>query len=168
MTTSNSRRSAPDHDDEMKQILEDLIACDKDITAREVARRHPLLRAASSITRDPTRRALLISYQQRQKDLRQWSARTQKTSAASVERILADREARIAELEQHVELLVGSHVAMLRAVGELGGFSKWSRFFEKTSAARSTLATLGSLPSGEIIHMTDSAGYVGPISGTDT
>jgi len=141
--------SAREYEDVIKSILEDLISIDQDITAREVARRHPSLKAASSITRDPVRRAMLTEYQQRQKELRQWSARTQKTSAISVERILADRDARIAELERQVDVLVASHVAMLRAVGEMGGFGQWARFFEKTSPVRAMLAGMGALPAGE-------------------
>ena len=96
---------------------------------------------------------MLSEYQQKQKELRQWSARTQKTSAASVERILADRDARIAELERQVDVLVGSHVAMLRAVGEMGGFSQWARFFEKTSPVREMLAGMGALPVSEIVQL---------------
>ena len=136
-----------------KAILEDLISIDQDITAREVARRHPTLSAASSITRNSTRRAILSKYQQRQKELRQWSARTQKTSAASIERTLADRDARIAELERQVEVLVASHVAMLRAVGEMGGFSQWARFFEMTAPVREMLAGMGALPVSEIVPL---------------
>lgn len=145
--------SARENEDVVQSILEDLLSIDQDITAREVARRHPSLKAASSITRDPVRRALLSEYQHKQKDLRQWAARTQKTSAASVERILADRDARIAELERQVDVLVASHVAMLRAVGEMGGFGQWARFFEKTSPVRELLAEMGALPAGEIVQL---------------
>lgn len=152
----NNERSDPpagELEDVVKAILEELISTDQDVTAREVARRHPSLKAASSITRNPTRRAMLAEYQQRQKELRQWSARTQKTSAASVERILADRDARIAELERQVEALVASHVAMLRAVGEMGGFGQWARFFEKTSPVRAMLVDIGALPISEIVQL---------------
>jgi len=139
--------------DVVRSILEELLSIDQDITAREVARRHPSLKAASSITRDSMRRGLLSEYQQKQKNLRQWAARTQKTSAASVERILADRDVRIAELERQVDVLVASHVAMLRTVGEMGGFGQWARFFEKTSPVRALLAEMGALPAGEIVQL---------------
>lgn len=137
----------------VRSILEELLSIDQDITAREVARRHPSLKAASSITRDPMRRGLLSEYQQKQKNLRQWAARTQKTSATSVERILADRDARISQLERQVEVLVASHVAMLRAVGEIGGFGQWARFFEKTSPIRAMLAEMEALPASEILQL---------------
>lgn len=153
MNTKRSDSSAREYEDVVKEILEDLISIDQDITAREVARRHPSLKAASSITRDPARRAMLTEYQQRQKELRQWSARTQKTSAASVERILADRDALIAALERQLDVLVASHVAMLRAVGEMGGFNQWARFFEKTSCVRTMLTAMGAMPTGEIVQL---------------
>lgn len=153
MKNENPDPSAREYEDVVKTILEDLISINQDITAREVARRHPSLKAASSITRDPTRRAMLTEYQQRQKELRQWLTRTQKTSAASVERILTDRDARIAELERQVDVLVASHVAMLRAVGEMGGFSQWARFFEKTSCVRTMLTEMGAMPTGEIVQL---------------
>lgn len=152
----NNERSDPparELEDVVKTILEELISTDQDITAREVVRRHPSLKAASSITRDPTRRAMLAEYQQKQKGLREWSARTQKTSAASVQRMLVDRDARIAELEHQVEALVASHVAMLRAVGEMGGFGQWARFFEKTSPVRAMLMDIGALPSSQVAQL---------------
>jgi len=140
-------------DHELLQVLKDLLESDQDITAREVARRHPTLHAASSITRSAYRRGMLLRYQEEQQKLRQWSKRNEKTSGASVEQMLAERDVRIAELETQVEVLVGSHLAMLRAVGELGGFSQWARFFENTAEARAVLAQLGAIPKGEVVNI---------------
>jgi len=142
-------------DTELREILEHLLDHDQDITAREVARRHPALRAASSITRSECRRTMLIHYQQEQRKLRQWSARNRKSGGDSIERALADRDIRIAELEAQVEVLVGSHVAMLRAVGELGGFNTWARFFESCASARAVLTGLDAMPNGEVIQIRD-------------
>ena len=58
----------------------------------------------------------------------------------------ADKDIRIAELEATVQLLTASHLAMLRAVGELGGFSKWAKFYEQYREARDKLAWLGAMP----------------------
>ncbi len=66
---------------------------------------------------------------------------------------LADKDLRIAELEATVQLLTASHLAMLRAVGELGGFSKWARFYEQYRDARDKLAELGALPEAAIVAM---------------
>jgi hypothetical protein len=144
------------HDDhELREILEQLLDHDEDITAREVARRHPTLRAASSITRSEGRRTMLLTYQREQRRLRQWSERNRKSGGDSIERALVGRDKRIAELEAQVEILIGSHVAMLRAVGELGGFNTWSRFFESSAAARAVLTDLDAMPNSEVIPIRD-------------
>ena len=46
-------------DPEMRQVLDDLLARDEDITARSVARLHPQIKAASSITRSKERSRML-------------------------------------------------------------------------------------------------------------
>ena len=57
----------------LREILETLLADDEDITARAVARLHPSINAASSITRSESRRKLLAEYQQRQTEYRRMS-----------------------------------------------------------------------------------------------
>ncbi|WP_028223590.1 hypothetical protein [Paraburkholderia oxyphila] len=134
------------NDEQMRAILETLLADDEDITARAVARAHPTIKAASSITRSESRSQLLAQYQQRQADYRRWRVRVAKRSGADTAASLADKDIRIAELEATVQLLTASHLAMLRAVGELGGFSKWAKFYEYHRAARDKLVELGAIP----------------------
>ncbi|MBC8752695.1 MULTISPECIES: hypothetical protein [Paraburkholderia] len=140
-------------DDAMRETLEALLADDEDITARAVARLHPSICAASSITRSESRRALLAEYQQRQTEYRRWRGRVAKRSGADTAASLADKDIRIAELEATVQLLTASHLAMLRAVGEMGGFSKWARFYEHHREARDTLAKHGAIPEAEVSPM---------------
>jgi hypothetical protein len=45
-----------------------------------------------------------------------------------------------------VQVLTASHVALLRTVGAMGGFSKWAQFFEKHQQTRKILAQLGAIP----------------------
>ena len=52
-----------------------------------------------------------------------------------------------------MQLLTASHLAMLRAVGELGGFSKWARFYEQYSQARDKLIELGAVPAATVSPM---------------
>ncbi|MDH0340255.1 hypothetical protein [Chromobacterium haemolyticum] len=137
-------------DAEMKQILENLLANDEPITARAVARLHPKINAASTITRHPERSKLLEHYQERQEQYRRWSGRVSKQSKAATSVVLADKDIRIAELEKQVALLTASHVAMIRAVGELGGFSKWAQFFANYRESRIELEQLGALPLAEV------------------
>lgn len=139
--------TTPSSDDgQMREILETLLADDEDITARAVARAHPTIKAASSITRSESRSQLLAQYQQRQADYRRWRIRIAKRSGADTAASLADKDIRIAELEATVQLLTASHLAMLRAVGELGGFSKWAKFYEYHRDTRDKLAELGAIP----------------------
>lgn len=152
MTESNETTPSSD-DDQMREILETLLANDEDITARAVARLHPSINAASSITRSESRSKLLAEYQQRQTEYRRWRGRVAKRSGADTAASLADKDIRIAELEATVQLLTASHLAMLRAVGELGGFSKWARFYEHYRDARDKLAELGAIPEATVSPM---------------
>ena len=148
MTNNNEMASASD--EQMREILETLLADDEDITARAVARLHPSIKAASSITRSDSRSRLLAEYQQRQSEYRRWRGRVAKRSGADTAASLADKDIRIAELEATVQLLTASHVAILRAVGELGGFSKWARFYEQYREARDKLIELGAVPAATV------------------
>jgi len=145
------KETTPSSDDnQMRAILETLLADDEDITARAVARLHPSINAASSITRSESRSKLLAEYQQRQTEYRRWRGRVAKRSGADTAASLADKDIRIAELEATVQLLTASHLAMLRAVGELGGFSKWAKFYENYREARDKLAELGAIPTAPV------------------
>ncbi|BFG80198.1 hypothetical protein PTKU46_82320 [Paraburkholderia terrae] len=137
-------------DDQMREILETLLADDEDITARAVARLHPSIKAASSITRSESRSRLLAEYQQRQSEYRRWRRRVAKRSGADTVASLADKDVRIAELEAAVQLLTASHLAMLRAVGELGGVSKWAKFYEHHREIRDRLAEFGAMPAAPV------------------
>ncbi|CAG2161276.1 hypothetical protein [Cupriavidus numazuensis] len=155
MNKANEVSSADDG--KMREILEVLLTDDEDITARAVARLHPSISAASSITRSESRRRLLAEYQQRQAEYRRWRGRAAKRSGADMAATLADKDLRIAELEASVQLLTASHVAMLRAVGELGGFSKWARFYEQYRDARDKLVELGAIPEAAIVPMPENS-----------
>lgn len=150
MDNDSLEQPTPDPDPEMRQVLDDLLARDEDITARAVARLHPRITAASSITRSKDRSRLLAKYQERQGEFRRWRGRPGKLSGVAAASALADRDVRIAELESQVALLTASHVAMIRAVGELGGFSKWAQFYESYRGARDQLAQLGALPEAKV------------------
>ncbi|MDZ5777320.1 hypothetical protein U4I94_23140, partial [Stenotrophomonas maltophilia] len=124
MDNDSLQQATRDCDPEMRRVLDDLLSRDEDITARAVARLHPQIKAASSITRSKERSRMLAQYQERQAEFRRWRGRPGKLSGDAAASALADRDVRIAELESQVALLTASHVAMIRAVGELGGFSK--------------------------------------------
>lgn len=150
MDNDSLQQATSGFDPEMRRVLEDLLSRDEDITARAVARLHPQIKAASSITRSKERSRMLTQYQERQAEFRRWRGRPGKLSGDAAASALADRDLRIAELESQVALLTASHVAMIRAVGELGGFTKWAQFYESYRSSRDQLAQLGALPEAEV------------------
>ena len=149
----NEETKPQSYDPEMESILQEMLERDEDITARAVARVHPGVKAASSITRNPERSALLASYQKKQEEFRGWRKRVAKRSRDSTAMDMAEKDVRIKELEQQVEILTASHVAMLRAVGELGGFAKWAQFFESYKEVRDNLAKLGAMPDSGVFQI---------------
>lgn len=149
----NEETKPQSYDPEMESILQEMVERDEDITARAVARVHPRVKAASSITRNSERSALLASYQKKQEEYRGWRKRVVKRSRDSTAMNMAEKDVRIKELEQQVEILTASHVAMLRAVGELGGFTKWAQFFESYKEVRDNLAKLGAMPDSGVFQI---------------
>lgn len=151
---ATNKPDSKNQDDELLiQILDDLLQRDEDITARAVARMHPNISHASTITRNPTRSALLAQYQTKQQDIRKHLGRLTKRSKESTASELASKDQRIAELERQVDLLRSSHLAMIRAVGELGGMSKWMKFYESFRDVRDQLYKLDAIPVAEIAEL---------------
>ena len=139
-----------DNDPEMLRILEEMLEADVKITARAVARKHPSVKHASSITRNDTRVALLRQFQAKQKQYREWHDRAPKRSRDQLARQLAQKDARITELERQVEALRISHMAMIRAVGELGGMPKLLKLYEGVRHVRAEPDKMRLLPPVEV------------------
>jgi hypothetical protein len=145
MIETNSCPPCP-NDTEMLTILEKMLQENIDITARGVIRQHSELKAASSITRSKERSELLEYYQKKKNELRNWHKRLGKTSKNNIANELAEKDLRIVELENQVEILTPSHIAMINAVGELGGFTKWAKFFENYHDFVEQLNKMNALP----------------------
>ncbi|WNH52052.1 hypothetical protein [Stenotrophomonas oahuensis] len=156
MINDSSDRGRTDQEPEMLSVLDDLLARDQDITARAVARLHPKINAASSITRNVERSRLLSIYQQRQAEFRQWRGRPAKLAGDAAASALADRDLYISELESQVALLTSSHVALIRAIGELGGFNKWAQFYTSYRETRDKLGQLGAMPEASVDSIPES------------
>jgi hypothetical protein len=151
--------SISEQDDvDMVRILQEMLETDVTMTARGVAKKHPFIQHASSITRHQNRSDLLARYQAMQNERRAWLKRLPKYSRAQTASQLADKDLRIAELERQIEILRVSHLAMIRAVGELGGTSRWLRFFEDYRDVGEELKKLGLLPDAEIMVISTSKG----------
>ena len=149
--------SPASYDQEMEDILRIMLENDEDITARGVIRRHASLSAASSITRNPTRAQMLAKFQARQEEFRGWRTRLSKRSKDSAAMGMAEKDSRIGYLERQVELLTASHVAMLRALGELGGYAKWAKFFDSYKDIRDELIKMGAMPTAKVIPLDENA-----------
>lgn len=132
-------------DNEIVKILEKMIEDEQNITVRGVIRNHSSLKAPSSITRNVSRTEIVNYYINKQQELKSWQKRVGKTSKENLSKSLAEKDIKIAELERKVELLTASHVAMIRAVGELGGSAKWAAFFKDYQAIRNELEKMGAM-----------------------
>jgi hypothetical protein len=134
-------------DNEMEQVLQQMLDNDESITARGVVNKLEGLKAASSITRNPHRVARLKIFQERQKEFRKWQGRVVKSSKENVAQAIAVREIKIADLQRQVDLLTASHIAMIRVIGELGGYAKWAKFFENYQSIHNALLSMRAIPS---------------------
>jgi hypothetical protein len=143
--TSPTFNNLSEVDDEIVKILEKMIEDEQNITVRGVIRNHSSLKAPSSITRNVSRTEIVNYYINKQQELKNWQKRVGKTSKENLSKSLAEKDIKIAELERKVELLTASHVAMIRAVGELGGSAKWAAFFKDYQAIRNELEKMGAM-----------------------
>lgn len=136
----------------LRELLEKLLEDDLDITAREVARRHPTIKHASTLTRSPSRRRLLEEFQKRQVELRAWLKRSRDRSQKTLFQDLAKRDLQIQELERKIKVLQIAYVAMVRVVASLGGMSKLLTFFERYQNLRNELTRMDLLPESQVLQ----------------
>ena len=148
--TTNTFNNLSEVDEEIIKILEKMIEDEQGITVRGVIRQHTSLKAPSSITRSVLRSEIVNFYTNKQKELKSWQKRVGKTSKDNLSKSLAEKDLKITELERKVDLLTASHVAMIRAVGELGGSAKWAAFFKDYQSIRNELEKMGAIPSSVI------------------
>jgi hypothetical protein len=123
MRVLDRRRVARDRDKRLREILDRMLSEGERISARGVLKHLPDVRALSSLTRDPVRRAMLEDYRQHQAERQAWTARARKQSGERLEALLADRDRQIVELQHQVQVLVASHRALVQAVWAQGDWS---------------------------------------------
>ena len=146
MPNADRRHPARNRDDRLRHVLEQMFANGERISARGALKHMPDVRAPSSLTRDPVRRQILEEYRRRQTERNAWAERAKKQSAARLEKALADRDRRIAELEHQLQVLVASHRGLVEAVGELGGLPKWRQAFQGYEPVLEEIVALGAGP----------------------
>lgn len=145
-----ARRIVDASNEELRRILEELLKRDEDITTRAVVRLHPGLANPSAISRNSGRQALVMQFQDRQREMRRWQGRLIKQSRDKAASELAQRDVRIVELEEQVATMRDSHLAMIGAVGEMGGMAKLVKFYQHHQEIRTRLANLGALPEADV------------------
>jgi len=132
--------------DTLTEMLDDGQA----ISARAAVRRIGSVEHASSLTRDPWRASIIAEFQAEQDRIRKLIQKSDKTSAVNLAAALAREQARVADLESRVALLSASHLALIQAVGEMGGLRAWARFFDSYENAVAGLRELGALPAADL------------------
>ena len=111
----------------LEELLEAMIADDQDITVRAVSRRSDgVFKHATDITRNETRHGMVKTAVTKQEAIRAAVNRSSKKSRVDLERLVATKNAEIAQFQADKELLIASHRAMILAVAEMGGFARGS------------------------------------------
>ena len=135
-------------------ILEQLIAEDLDVSVREVARRHPTLKNASSFTRNSERMRAIEAARQRQADARRVRLEPIAKRSATMSEALAARTAEVQVLKTQVQALVAATAACIRAVGQAGGMASLERFWSDYKQIADAVQAAGAMPvGGEVIDL---------------
>lgn len=138
----------------LEELLEAMIAQDEDITVRAVCRRSDgVFKHATDITRNEARHGIVKAAITKQDTIRTAVNRSSKKSRAELEKLVAAKNAEIAQLQADKELLIASHRLMILAVAEMGGFPTWKRFFERYQEVIDKLDGMGGIPTGEVVTL---------------
>ncbi|NRP76049.1 hypothetical protein ILFOPFJJ_06973 [Ensifer psoraleae] len=138
----------------LEELLEAMIAEDEDITVRAVCRRSDgIFKHATDITRNETRNEKVKSAITKQETIRTAVNQSTKKSRAELEKLVAAKNAEIAQLQADKELLIASHRKMILAVAEMGGFPTWRQFFERYQEVIDKLDSMGGIPTGEVVAL---------------
>lgn len=131
---------------DLNAILRQLMEEDVDITAREVARRHPTIKAVTAFTRNAVRAQVIADAQRRQQEVRAVATNPHRKRAETLGEQLERRGEKLSELEGAVDALVASHVACVRAVMRHGGMPALERFWHDYKEIGEMVASLGGVP----------------------
>lgn len=142
---------------ELNAVLGQLLEEDVDITAREVARRHPTIKTVTAFTRNAERSKVILDAKQRQQAVRAVALDPHRKRAQSLSTQLERREAKLEELEKTCDALVTSHVACVRAVMRHGGMAALERFWHDYRAIGDELRSADAIPeSAAVVVLEDS------------
>lgn len=138
----------------LEELLEAMIVENEDITVRAVCRRSDrVFKHATDITRNAARHGMVKAAITRQEAIRTAVDRSSKKSRTELEKLVATKNAEIAQLQADKDLLIASHRAMILAVAQMGGFPAWKRFFDPYQSIIDQLEKMGSLPDADVISL---------------
>lgn len=122
--------------------IDEMLERDETISLRSIMRQMPNdFSYPNAITRDCDLKKIYLRGREDQERIRT-AARSFHGSRSALEAQNLRQTDRIKELEKQVQILVASHRALYSAVGELGGFAAWLRFFDRHQDALATLSQL--------------------------
>ena len=138
----------------LEDALEEMILEDVDITARAVVRRIPdIFKSATALTRDnPQRLRMIEEAKQRQIAVRALHERANPKSRSALSTEVADLKVKLAQVEAERDLLIASHRALIRAVGEQG-LGALHRFYSEYVDVETKLRELGAIASAKVIEL---------------
>lgn len=141
-----------DKNQTLEELLEAMVTEDDTISARAVVRRSEgVFKHASDITRNEARRRRIEEAIKKQETIRAAVNRSSKKSRTELEKLVAAKNDEIEQIRADREMLVASHRAMILAVAEMGGFSRWRAFFDGYQATIDRLEKIGSIPNAAVI-----------------
>lgn len=126
--------------EELASILHMLLTENIDITAREVARRHSMLKNPSAFTRNEVRSALIAAAQAQQQGVRNIVAYGREPS--SLQDQATGYRQDIKRLEAQLAHMVAAHAGLIRAVQMAGGGPALERFWRDYKAVGDTVHSL--------------------------
>lgn len=136
----------------LKQVLDNLVTENVEVTIREVARRHPRLKNVSAFTRNRDRMALIDEAMRRQAKVRAIAARSQLHVATTTDGTEL-QQARIETLERQVRHLVAAHAGLIRAVQLAGGMSALERFWKEYRVICDEIVALNAVPPDAVVQV---------------
>ena len=139
---------------ELREILDNLLEEDVNITIREVARRHSSLKDASAFSRNEARMQLISSALQRQNDARAIAQACVREPTRRSADELAKRSAEVSSLREQVQTLTAGHLGLIRAVQATGGMAALERFWRDYKNVADALHNLKAIPEeSNVIHL---------------
>ncbi len=136
--------------DHLKQLLEQFLEADMDITAPALVVASDQFKHPSDITRPKLRGPLFHDYRQRQINLRELARKTDKNSKGKLIARLAGAETRVSIAEQNSELLAAAVRGLIRSVGNAQGLKGWQAMFADYVTFRDKLLAIGAIPAADV------------------